>query len=109
MKWMPVFLLMSFSCFSQARYNETKVSQVLRPDPSIASTAIVTKVFAKEADSEAWIVVYESEVAVARTKHAKKVKEGERLKAEAAGREFLAAQDAPPAIEVRHDEPLMTK
>ncbi|MDI1255868.1 MAG: hypothetical protein PSV16_07185 [Flavobacterium sp.] len=76
-------LLLFFSaiCFSQQSYSTTKISQLLRPDTSISSITIVTKVFAKQSDNETWDKIYESEVAVARNKNAKKAKLAEYKKA----------------------------
>ena len=82
---MLFFLLLACaSGFSQSRYETTKISQNLKPDCSIASTSIITKVFAKEHDSDAWVKVYESEVVVDKYKMSKKAKEAEYQKAEAA-------------------------
>src|SRR4051812_14365596 len=77
-----ILLLLSGMCFGQQKYSTTKISQLLRPDTSISSITIVTKVFAKQAGTEAWVKIYESEVAVAKNKNAKKTKLLEYQKAE---------------------------
>ena len=76
-----LLLLFSGICFSQQKYSTTKISQLLRPDTSISSITIITKIFAKQAGNETWDKIYESEVAVAKNKNAKKAKQEEYEKA----------------------------
>ena len=95
-----LLLFLTGMSFAQPSYEKTKISQNLKADCSIASTSIVTKVFAKETNSDSWVKVYESEVAVAKNKLAKKAKEAEYQKAEKAAATFLVDKNA-----VKNPEP----
>lgn len=99
---------MTVPCSAQNKRGETKISQQLRPDCSIQSTTILTKVFARERNALAWTKIYESEVAVTKTQHAKEVQQTEQEKAKVAARRWENG-DAQLEPEALPAEPAFTK
>lgn len=95
--------------FAQSPQGETKISQRLLPDCSIGSTTVVTKVFAREGDEKAWLKIYESEVAVTKTRHTKAVKASEREKAEAAGRLWISRKAMPEPMDDTRTVPVRVR